>query len=384
MGKDVQIEEKRAFVINPFLVDEHHVHVEKTLKYGQLTARISSIHSDPVLRSIGGMRAALAATGLVRQARFGAVVDTIDLFDGHKLARDPIRQFLFQAYQVGNPGQVRKAQIESLHIVRQLKKLGHPVFISDFGDPRHSIFIRAAIRGGANRLPTDTTESREHRELHEIMQGTYGGMGWARDGHVYIGGKLEKPEKSVRALASGKMHFFGEGGGMIQVGPKEWLITKYIARDPRVKKYESKGFKFIEVPDGLHYDPTLSELMQTPIFNSAPHIDFNFGAIPEKKVVAVCPNYSSEHKLTVQLLERNLGVTIVEVPEEEAKRHPANFLPLGEGKVLVDSGAPKFIERLRQAGVEVNPTAVPLDYILANKDGLHCLFNEIQNNHISK
>ena len=76
------------------------------------------------------------------------------------------------------------------------------------------------------------------------------------------------------------------------------------------------------------------------------------------------------------MIRDNLGLKIVTVPDEEADRHPANFLPLGNNKVLVDSGAPKFIEKLREAGVEVIPTVVPLNAMLVNKGGLHCLFNE--------
>ena len=67
---------------------------------------------------------------------------------------------------------------------------------------------------------------------------------------------------------------------------------------------------------------------------------------------------------------------MITVPKEEAKRHPQNFLPLGGNRVLVDGGAPRFIDKLRRAGADAIPTATPLNALLDLKGGLHCLFNE--------
>ena len=291
--------------------------------------------------------------------------------------RKELSKTLIFLYSIADPKKVAKANEEILSLVRQLHSLGHEVRIKDFGDGHHRDFIRLAVKAGALRQPADALEAKDHSRMSDFLEEHFPSKTWARDYHVKIDGKLEKPGDVLDNDAD-QDSVFGEGGAMVQVGPKEWLVAKHImGGGSRVKKYEQRGHVFFPMPDSLLFDKTLSELFDSPVYFRVPHIDLSLGGIPERKVVAVCPNYYSEHKLSVQFMEQKLGVTTVEVPKEEADRNPANFLPLGSGRVLVDSGAPKFIQRLKEAGIEAIPTVVPLDSLLVNKGGLHCLFNEL-------
>ncbi len=367
---------KRVFLLVPFITDSRRQIREKLKSYNEVKSRIGA--ANGALRAVGGVGRIFEGLGIARRTRFGTILDITNL--PPLPSGSPVGQFLhivFKLYQAVDPTENRKAHLESLKLVQQLTNLGHEVRIHDLGDARHRVFIRAAVRAGAKKHLADAEDVREHSQMRTVLEGVFAGLTWARDRHVRIEGRLEKPISVLASMASGKEHFFGEGGSIVQVGPKEWVVAKVVLQDPRIETYKEKGHQFYAMPDGIQYDKTLSDLLDASIYNSTPHIDFNIGGIPEKRIVAVCPRYLSEHRLSVQLMAEKLGVKIVEVPKEEADRHPASFLPLGNGRVLVDSGAPKFIERLREAGVDVVPTMVPLDSLLVNKGGLHCLFNEL-------
>ena len=140
--------------------------------------------------------------------------------------------------------------------------------------------------------------------------------------------------------------------------------------------YARKGFAFHPLPHGEFFDKVSTDLLGRKIFWRHSHIDLVVGAIPEKRILAVDPHYYQSNRAGIDRMVTAVRSKLVLVPEQEAERHPACFLPLGGGKVLVDSGAPKFIAELRKAGAKVIPTAVPLDHLMELKGGLHCLFNE--------
>ncbi len=365
----------KEFRINPFPSDPAPLRRAKTREFPLLVQTIDGLHHDT--RAMGGLKTALTQEGILSARRFGHVFDEVKMVSDPHALSDPLQRFFIQLNHVSHPQDQHRSHVESLQLIRQLISLGFRVSTPQTEDPRHAVFLRAAQRAGAKIEPMDADEKRNERARREAIGDVYPGMIWARDEHVKIAGKTEKPRNSISDMISGQTHLFGEGGAMVQIAPKVWAVSQYILNDPRVKKYEKQGHQFIAVPDGFHYDRTMSLLLRTPIYNQTPHIDFNLGAIPEKRVLAVCPHYRSEHRLTVDLLEKNFKMNVVEVPKEEADRHPQNFLPLGNGRVLVDAGAPRFIEALQKAGVHAIPTAVPLDTLLVSKGGLHCLFNEV-------
>lgn len=182
--------------------------------------------------------------------------------------------------------------------------------------------------------------------------------------------------KDLASLLFGPSHFFGEGGSIVQVGPKEFAAAEHLKQDPRLEAYERRGYKFHMMPNGAVFDGVFSDLFGMKVYSTTSHLDLSLGGIPEKRIVAISPHYYNDHKMSAKLMQKNLGVTLVEVPEAEADRHPQNFLPLGRGRVLVDGGSPRFIHQLKNAGIEAIPTEVPLNALIDLKGGLHCLFNE--------
>lgn len=326
----------------------------------------------------GGMSKVLRFFRLGTKEPFGSLMRFEDVDPSHVRAASQQSPFLgrllrslVELLNVVNPVDQKEAVHETLRMIRQLHALGHPVLVHDYGDPEHERFIRKAKREGATVQPADADELREYNYLKSETRG----IQFARDHHVLIDGQMVK--RGFRSSDGEKNRQFGEGGSMIQVGDRDWLIDRAVKSDPRVARFESLGHRFHVVPSGFHYAPLFSHFFGEPIYNGMSHIDFNLGSIPEKKIIAVCPNYRSKYPEAVAFFREGLGLTVVEVPQEEADRHPAGFLPLGQGRVLVDKGAPLFIRRLEAAGAQVVPTAVPLDTLLAKKSSLHCLFNEL-------
>jgi hypothetical protein len=359
----------RSFIMAPFRPEPKSAINEKSSSF----VKMKRLLMRDLGRSGGHQQffKSLVVTRIASTKKHGIVIDMNTVASNlHHPLLGPICTAIFQLYQVQNPVLNRAAQLESLKIVKQLKGLGFRVGIQNSKEKPQSIFVRAATRQGAVKVKANPNEIILPEKLKQLKVG----FTWARDQWVKIGGKRERPAADLLSLFEGKT--FGEGGNSVQVGPKEFLIAEEVADDPRIEKYQRKGYKFQFVPNGHVFDPVLSDILKRKIYTSAQHIDFSVGGIPDKKILAVDPRYLNEHKLGIQMIQQNFGLKVVEVPEEEADRHPANFLPLGNGKVLVDSGAPKFIERLRTAGAIVIPTAVPLNHILSNKGGLHCLFNE--------
>lgn len=319
------------------------------------------------------LSAYLDASGIGDQKKFGTLVAT-DVSKKRTVERSfqadqEIIQMLFDKI---DPKKIRRGQLEALRVVRQLVDMGYKVFIRDYQRKDRKPFVRAAKRSGATVILA-TEGNRLDFEDHQER----GDFRWARDLHVKIGNDIVRTSTSSESIARGTVSYFGEGGAMIEVAPKKWLVSDHIYSDPKRVKFEKKGqHQFLKMPGGFYYDHTLSHFLGHPVFVPNLHIDFNLGGIPENNVLAVCPNYLSEFPAQVEAAKKKFDLKVVEVPIEEAIRHPANFLPLGNGRVLVDSGAPKFIQNLKNAGVDVIPTSVPLNSLLAMRGSLHCLFNE--------
>jgi hypothetical protein len=366
---------RTQFFIAPFHMESGSQISRKAEIYEDTRRRMAEFNRKTA--GEGGMPVLLRQYGIGEGRKFGTIVSVERLMDA--FMRDPTdstTNFLWGLMQASDPREVLKSHKEALALVKQLHDLGHDVFVQDHDDPARAKFVSAARMAGADVIePTEREQS--EREERSLLSGLYSGFAWARDQHVKIDDSYERPIKDFLSLARGVQHMFGEGGGMLQVAPKGWLVLNHVLSDPRVLKYAKNGHDFHPMPNGLQYDTTFSQMFGTPFYNSVPHLDFNLGAVPEKKVLAVCPHYYSENEKAVDLAVRHFGLTKVMVPEEEASRHPAGFLPLGNGAALVDSGAPKFIARLRKAGVKVVPTALPLDSMIVNKATLHCLFNEL-------
>lgn len=369
------IEPKRKFMLIP-LSDTPDSIIDREAARYDLTRRDFRQTMKP-FRLRGGVGPVFTQIGVGGSASCGAIVDIEKLTDLALTHQHPDAEHFLEAYQTFDIKRFKAANEEIFAVIKQLKNLGHRVSLEKEPHAKSPIFTSEALKAGAE-LRIQNAQDAANYGMHDAIGKQFGaGNVWARDRHVKIDGEIEKPVDDYDLIRAGFLHVFGEGGAMVQVGPKEWVVADYIMHDPRIEQYTKKGHTFHVMPFGLMHDYSFTDLLGEPVFVHSPHLDFNLGGIPEKKVVAVCPHYMNHNGSNVKGMVEKLGLTLVEVPKEEANRHPANFLPLGNGQVLVDSGAPKFIQRLKDAGVHAIPTVKPLDNILIHKGGLHCLFNEL-------
>jgi hypothetical protein len=348
---------RKSFVITPFAVDTRREIVSKSAYYREtkrLTGQLMGSRAER-RRFIG----LLKSQGIAEEKKYGLVIKALPKLSEHP---EPPLRVIGVLLEAQHPELTREAQLESIRIIRQLRGLGHWVGVQRIGERDRKAFIRLAQRAGATITKCPAGWKAQER--------TY----WARDQWVKIGMRLEAPQRALHQR--GVYHAFGEGGTMVQVGPREFAVYRGIAKDPRLAKYQRGGYKFELMPEGIIFERVLSDLLGTRVYSATPHIDLSIGAVPEKRVVGVDPNYYSDNKASVERMVKNFKAKLVQVPREEADRHPANFLLLGNGKVLVDSGAKRFIQMLEGAGVTVVPTAVPLNALISLKGGLRCLFNE--------
>jgi len=367
----------RVFVTAPFRVTHKAIIRRNAKDFSLLRERMREV--GRVRYGNVGFPELMSIMGFGTIKRHGLILDPEALVPllTAPTSRDPATEafrHIANTFNVGDSEKNRQAQVESLKIIKQLHSLGYPIKIQDSRLQEHRGYINAAERAGAVKVPSTLVESPLQKHVRENILPR---MIWARDQWVKMGKKKITIGKSDASLLRDN-HIFGEGGTAVPIGPREFAIAQNVYdADPRIPKLEREGYKFHPMPDGEVYDVIMSDLFGHKIYTTNNHIDFVLGGVPEKKVVAIDPRYLKEHRLAIDLMKRNMGIRgVVEVPEEEADRHPACFLPLGNGKVMIDKGAPKFIKRMREAGVRVIPTAVPLNSLLSLKGGLHCLFNE--------
>lgn len=370
---------KRSFVMNPMQTFSRDQIRQDKIWYDdhkrELRNRIGPHYDD--------LEQIVTATNVGEMTKHGLIVDsgalavlpTID----HPIAK--VLSPLFDIFNRVDPSVVPKAQEEILATVGQLRDLGHEVHINDFGDESHDPYIRAALQKGAKRRQPDP-EVKDYYDFHQRVGGVLEVQGdpWARDDYSMIGDEKVFPDKRVHEMDpdSPLTTMLGSGGGLVPVAPKTFAISEAFAEDPRIKGFEKKGFTFYSMPEGLVHAKSLTDFLGRDVYARTTHIDHSIGAVPEKKVPVVDPLYFDQHKFSVQNLVDNHGLKRpITVPKEEAHRLSANFLNLGDGRVLVDKGSPKLIAKLRKEGVDVVESVMPLDFLPHLRGGLRCMFNEL-------
>ncbi|HZX20505.1 MAG TPA: hypothetical protein VFF13_05820 [archaeon] len=360
-------EKRRFFVVTPFTVQKR-ARLNESQRQFESLKRISrqNLESGATRR----MLSELEKIGVVSYRDPGYVIDSAKLdecmlsVEGKKnIGRhfDKRQEFALDYISRGlltiNPALVRTAMLESLKVINQMAKFGYDIRVQSFGDSQTVQFVRSALRAG----------SKEHKiDPSTFLSRATTTVPWARDQHTIINENIVYPKHPS---------VFGEGGTMVQVAPQEFLVSQGMKNDPVLKKYERQGITFHFFPDVPFFERALSELLGVDCYLLQNHIDYMVGAVPEKSVIAVDETYYNTNKTAFRKI-KGKGFKFVFVPREEARRHPANFLPLGNGKALVDSGTPKFIKKLSDAGVEVIPTVIPIDTMLVLRGGLRCFINE--------
>jgi hypothetical protein len=260
---------------------------------------------------------------------------------------------------LNEPRESKKAAVDKIKIIQQLIGLGHPVEVRHKN--QNPPFVRLATSIGAQK------------KYYAIGKNIRDRTFWARDEMTRMRGTT-----IIRTLENP----FSEGGRLV-LAAEEKEHEIYFVNDALYEHYpaevlelEKKGVRFIPVPGGLAYQRGLSSASNSEVYFMLPHIDYSIGAIPEKKIVAVDSLWAQMNLNPMHEIAK-IAHKVVLVPRGESRRNPANFLPLGGNKVLVDSGSPEFIRELGKAGAEVIPTVIPLDNITLHQGGLHCLFNEL-------
>ena len=79
------------------------------------------------------------------------------------------------------------------------------------------------------------------------------------------------------------------------------------------------------------------------------HLDMIFSMV-DKNLAIVYPG-AMGYETLVYL--QNLGIELIEIPEDEVVTFGGNSFPLEPGKVLMSTGNPKTVAELRRHGVEV-------------------------------
>lgn len=114
----------------------------------------------------------------------------------------------------------------------------------------------------------------------------------------------------------------------------------------------------IDFPGGRYYDPSVG---------TSHHPDLVLGPLDVDKVIAYTPGLDFQ---AYQWLKHR-GYQIIDVePEEHIRFAPANVMLVEPGVVIMHAEAPKAIDAVRRAGVEVIPT--PYSEFLKEAGGLHC------------
>lgn len=166
----------RTFVIAPFLDEGRRIINRKKSLYNEVKSQARRIAA--VRHGIADFAKIVESFGVGQRKRYGLVIDMDKL---PKVAMHspfaPFFESLMQYYFVQNPNTIRAAHIESIKVIRQLRRLGFNVMIQDPGTRERELFVRTAHKAGAVRAKVE----------NESMPLPFG-MTWARDQWVKIGG----------------------------------------------------------------------------------------------------------------------------------------------------------------------------------------------------
>lgn len=366
---------KTRFVIAPLTEYGKPENPKKTDDYARMREHFRKVSSGK------GFDAMFELIGLGHRDGRTLVFDVLNFHQ--KMAQAPpfaapLFETFWSLFNVVDPSTKSAFFEEVFAVIRQVVELGHEVKVHYVPGDRDAMpFVEAVGKLGVKpEIKPLSAAERLFAQLKQFGVVAPQGSTWARDRWVKIDGKKEETTVTMGPGGRPDIRPFGEGGTMLSIDKKAFVAAEEVFKDPRVDFYRRRGFEFYAMPHGLMFEPAMTDLMGRRVCSTHNHVDLFFGAEPTKRVWGADPFYYKKNWGPMDRMALVRGATIVEVPEEEADRHPACLLPLGDGRALVDAGAPGFIERLRGAGLEVVPTAKPLNHFIHNKAGLHCLFNE--------
>jgi hypothetical protein len=268
-----------------------------------------------------------------------------------------------------HPLSLQRANAERLSVIEQLNELGYMVFVPDYGLPNlESVLGRARLHARVfnARFPPAIGRLGDLQRTKEIPSSIF----WTRDLWYRFNGS-----RIMRYGRNGE-NAIGEGGMLVPINQKSTLVSETIHKSPGVLALSAKGHRFYTLKDGIQFLPKLSSIYRAEVYKTMDHVDLFVGVVGD--VMLVEPSYfTGLNKTVLKQAARDNGLKIVFVQEDESKLLAANFLILGDRKVLMNKSARKTAELLRQNGIDVVATRVELKANALAEGGVRCFANEL-------
>lgn len=268
-----------------------------------------------------------------------------------------------------HPLSLQRANAERLSVIEQLDELGYRVFVPDYGLPNlESVLGRARLHARVfnARFPPALGRLGDLQRTKEIPSSIF----WTRDLWYRFNGS-----RIMRYGRDGE-NAIGEGGMLVPINQGSTLVSETIRKSPGILALSAKGHRFYTLRDGIQFLPKLSSIYRAEVYKTMDHVDLFVGVVDD--VMLVEPGYfAGLNKTVLKQAARDNGLKIVFVQEGESKLLAANFLILGDRKVLMNKSARKTAELLRQNGIDVVATRVELKANALAEGGVRCFANEL-------
>ncbi|MDO8627614.1 MAG: hypothetical protein Q7K42_04065, partial [Candidatus Diapherotrites archaeon] len=174
--------------------------------------------------------------------------------DLHKIPKSKMTHEFIRAVMdagqlsMATPASAERKGFENIgKVIKQLKEMGFPIEIQDFGHEEHRKFVRLARMKGAKVIKAKVGET----FVTDVAHGKDAVMHrWARDEQTRIGNKFVRPnhieffDRNVDLI----QELFGEGGSIIKVKDDEFVVSESYRKNPRLRELERDGIKFHFVP----------------------------------------------------------------------------------------------------------------------------------------
>lgn len=257
----------------------------------------------------------------------------------------------------------RRVNTERLLIMKQLKSLGFGVFTPkySFTNPEDIQRAKGVARSFKAKAPTEYVGNKAIAHSSAI---------WARD--LWVKTRFGRSKKFLPMLEVNK---FGEGGMVVPIGEAAFFVSDKLRNAPEVVKLAAKKTRFYFLKDGFEFDADLTKMLGAKTFVVNDHVDLFLGVVG--KVMLVDSHFFEANKGVLKVAAKENKLMVVPVPVSEASIHPANFLVIGENRILVDRDAKETIALLKANGVDVIPTVVPLRANRTFGGGVRCMVNEL-------
>lgn len=174
------------------------------------------------------------------------------------------------------------------------------------------------------------------------------------NGEIFLGGDIDFPE--IPSI---------EGGNIVYSAKDRFLLLSNevtVGLKTEFKDILNGRIKVYEIPSG--YIRIYREGKAHIAAAMPSHIDLSIGILEDAKILLVDKFYMSRpgYGEKIKDIAKAEGYKIVHVDEDEAHLHPANFIKLPDGKILMEK-APKTINNIQNN----LPEGVTLDIIQVNR-----------------